>query len=71
MSAPAPASGLAAKSRRSCSNTRVLAYVAGHEHRNRIEAHGLTGGGGFWEIVTASHLDWPQQARVIELADKR
>lgn len=41
----------------------VIAYVAGHEHRNRIEPHGH-----FWEIVTASHLEWPQQSRVIELA---
>jgi metallophosphoesterase (TIGR03767 family) len=40
----------------------VIAYVAGHEHRNRIEAHG-----SYWEIVTASHLEWPQQSRVIEL----
>jgi metallophosphoesterase (TIGR03767 family) len=46
---------------------RVLAYVAGHEHQNRIQPHPRAGGGGFWEIVTASHLDWPQQARVIEL----
>lgn len=42
----------------------VIAYVAGHEHRNRIEPHGT-----FWEIVTASHLEWPQQSRVIELAE--
>jgi metallophosphoesterase (TIGR03767 family) len=46
---------------------RVLAYIAGHEHQNRIEPHPRPGGGGFWEIVTASHVDWPQQARVIEL----
>ena len=44
----------------------VIAYIAGHEHRNRIEAHG-----SYWEIVTASHLDWPQQSRVIELARLR
>jgi metallophosphoesterase (TIGR03767 family) len=44
----------------------VIAYVAGHEHRNRIEPHG-----SFWEIVTASHLEWPQQSRVIELAETR
>jgi metallophosphoesterase (TIGR03767 family) len=44
----------------------VIAYVAGHEHRNRIEPHG-----SFWEIVTASHLEWPQQSRVIELARTR
>jgi metallophosphoesterase (TIGR03767 family) len=44
----------------------VIAYVAGHEHRNRIEPHG-----SFWEIVTASHLEWPQQSRVIEVAETR
>jgi hypothetical protein len=44
----------------------VIAYIAGHEHRNRIEAHG-----SYWEIVTASHLEWPQQSRVIELARLR
>jgi 3',5'-cyclic AMP phosphodiesterase CpdA len=44
----------------------VIAYVAGHEHRNRIEPHGT-----FWEIVTASHLEWPQQSRVLEVADLR
>lgn len=49
---------------------RVLAYVAGHEHQNRIQPHTRPGGGGFWEIVTASHLDWPQQARVIELTQQ-
>ena len=42
----------------------VIAYVAGHEHRNRIEPHTR-----FWEIVTASHLEWPQQSRVVELAN--
>jgi metallophosphoesterase (TIGR03767 family) len=41
----------------------VVAYVAGHEHRNRVEPHGT-----FWELVTASHIEWPQQSRVIELA---
>ena len=48
------------------SHPGVIAYVAGHEHRNRIEPHGT-----FWEIVTASHLEWPQQSRVIEIADLR
>ena len=48
------------------SHSGVIAYVAGHEHRNRIEPHG-----SFWEVVTASHLEWPQQSRVIEIADLR
>jgi metallophosphoesterase (TIGR03767 family) len=42
----------------------VIAYVAGHEHRNRIEPHET-----FWEIVTASHIDWPQQSRVVSVTD--
>jgi metallophosphoesterase (TIGR03767 family) len=46
------------------SHRGVVAYVAGHEHQNRIEPHGT-----FWELVTASHLEWPQQSRVVELAE--
>ena len=41
----------------------VMGYLAGHEHRNRIEPHG-----SFWELVTASHLEWPQQSRLLEVA---
>lgn len=48
----------------------VVAWVNGHTHRNEIIAHPKAGGGGgFWEINTASHIDFPQQARLIELAD--
>jgi metallophosphoesterase (TIGR03767 family) len=46
----------------------VIALVAGHQHRNRIEPHPRDRG-GFWEIVTAAHTDWPQQSRLIDLVD--
>ncbi len=42
----------------------VAAWINGHSHLNKIVPHG-----GFWEISTASHVDYPQLARVIELAD--
>ncbi|MEV6592428.1 TIGR03767 family metallophosphoesterase [Streptomyces acidicola] len=47
----------------------VLAWVNGHSHRNRITPHSYPDGGSFWEISTASHIDFPQLARVIELVD--
>ncbi|MGV9272106.1 TIGR03767 family metallophosphoesterase [Streptomyces griseosporeus] len=48
----------------------VVAWINGHEHRNRITAH--TGGAHpFWEVSTASHIEFPQLARVIELTDNR
>lgn len=49
----------------------VILWVNGHMHANRIWAHPDPGGRGhgFWEINTAAHIDWPQQARTIELAD--
>ncbi len=49
----------------------VIAWVNGHSHRNRITPHAREGGGGFWEINTASHIDWPQQSRILEVADNR
>jgi metallophosphoesterase (TIGR03767 family) len=42
----------------------VLAWVNGHSHKNQITPHG-----SFWEVTTASHVDFPQLARVIELVD--
>ena len=48
----------------------VVALVAGHEHRNRATAHAVAHG-GFWEIVTAGHVDWPQQSRLLDVVDNR
>ncbi|MGW7052688.1 TIGR03767 family metallophosphoesterase [Streptomyces sp. NPDC054887] len=45
-------------------NPHVVAWINGHSHRNEILAHGT-----FWEISTASHVEFPQLARVIELTD--
>ncbi len=47
----------------------VVAWVNGHTHRNAITAHRREKAGGLWEINTASHIDWPQQSRIIELTD--
>lgn len=54
----------------------VVAFIAGHEHRNRVVANERRPGagpadGGFWELTTASHVDWPQQSRALDLVDNR
>jgi hypothetical protein len=50
---------------------QVVLWVNGHTHRNAVTPHPAALGGGFWEVTTASHIDWPQQVRSIELADNR
>ena len=52
-------------------NRNVIAYVAGHTHVNEVEFVGGRRGGGFWQINTASHIDWPQQSRLIQVMDNR
>ncbi|MBH1938747.1 TIGR03767 family metallophosphoesterase [Streptomyces sp. AV19] len=48
----------------------VVAWVNGHSHENRITPHGhAVPERAFWEINTASHIDYPQQARIVELTD--
>jgi hypothetical protein len=48
----------------------VVAWVNGHTHRHAITAIREDGyPGGFWQVTTASHIDWPQQARLIELLE--
>jgi len=48
---------------------QVIALVCGHAHVNRIRAYPRAQGTGkgFWQIQTASLMDYPQQARIIEL----
>ena len=50
---------------------QVIAWINGHKHRNQVWAHPRPGGGGFWEINTASHIDGPMQSRLIEIVDNR
>jgi metallophosphoesterase (TIGR03767 family) len=53
----------------------VILWVNGHTHVNSVVPHmraaGARATGGFWEVNTASHIDFPQQARIVELADNR
>ena len=51
----------------------MIAYVTGHTHENRVMACGAAGGcpagANWWEVNTASEIDWPQQSRLIEVMD--
>jgi metallophosphoesterase (TIGR03767 family) len=53
----------------------VVLWVNGHTHRNTVTPYARKKNakvpGGFWEVNTAAHVDWPQQARTVELVDNR
>jgi 3',5'-cyclic AMP phosphodiesterase CpdA len=40
----------------------VVLWLNGHIHANRITPHD-----GFWEVTTASIVDWPSQVRLVEI----
>jgi len=49
---------------------QVIAWLAGHVHRHHVEWVGSEiEERGFWQIETASHADWPQQSRTIEIVE--
>lgn len=49
----------------------VVLWVNGHTHRNAVRPRPDPAGrsSGFWEVTTSSLLDWPCQARLVELID--
>jgi metallophosphoesterase (TIGR03767 family) len=49
---------------------KVKLWLAGHDHDNRIRYIGEEGVNGFWHILTASLIDWPQQGRLVELLEE-
>jgi 3',5'-cyclic AMP phosphodiesterase CpdA len=48
---------------------QVVALLCGHEHAHRIKGFAQPGdpAHGFWQIQTASLIDFPQQARILEV----
>lgn len=47
---------------------QVILWLAGHEHRHHVEWVGAEEEiDGFWHVETASHIDWPQQSRTVEI----
>ncbi|NQX10590.1 TIGR03767 family metallophosphoesterase [Microbacteriaceae bacterium VKM Ac-2855] len=55
----------------------VIGWLNGHTHLNQILPHITSGSGsagtgsGFWEITTASCIDFPQQQQLVEIVDNR
>ncbi|MEA2627746.1 MAG: hypothetical protein QOJ10_206 [Chloroflexota bacterium] len=49
----------------------VVLWLNGHIHANRVRPRPDPSGkgGGFWEVTTASLVDWPCQGRIIEILD--
>jgi metallophosphoesterase (TIGR03767 family) len=51
----------------------VVLWVNGHTHTNGITGYARAPdaavAGGFFEVTTASLIDWPQQARLVEVVD--
>lgn len=48
----------------------VVLWANGHCHEHRVIRHRANGpGGGFWEVDTASLIDFSQQARTFEILD--
>lgn len=49
----------------------VILLVTGHTHHNKITSHRDDRGRGFWQVNTASHIDFPQQSRLLEIVGNR
>ncbi len=47
----------------------VVMWVNGHTHRNKVTPFARPGGGGFWQVNTAAHIDFPCQSRLLEIVD--
>jgi metallophosphoesterase (TIGR03767 family) len=47
----------------------IALWVNGHTHEHKVTAIDDGNGNGFWQVTTASHIDWPQQSRIVEIGE--
>jgi hypothetical protein len=48
----------------------VVLWLNGHTHAHRVSPiHRRDGSVGLVQVTTASHIDWPQQSRIVELLE--
>ena len=52
------------------SYNNVVLHLTGHMHGNTKRLQSANGIDGYWELMTASTRDFPQQSRAIELVDE-
>lgn len=52
-----------------CDNPEVLATLAGHSHDNVVDYADCGSDPGYARIQTTSGMDWPQQARLVEVVE--
>ena len=50
-----------------CKHPAVLAALAGHSHHNVVDYASCAAKPGYAQIQTTSGMDWPQQARLVEV----
>lgn len=48
-------------------HTGVALWLCGHTHRHKVTFFGTDSNLGFWQVETASLIDWPQQGRLVEI----
>ena len=53
------------------SSENVILHLTGHGHRDSKTLQTANGVDGFWELMTASTIDFPLQSRALEIVDER
>ncbi len=52
----------------------AILHLVGHDHKNKVVAHPDESANplrGYWEVQTASTVEFPQQGRIVEVVDNR
>ena len=52
------------------SSKNVILHLTGHGHTDSKTLQTVSGQDGYWELMTASTIDFPLQSRVLELVDE-